>query len=259
MPNTMLGNETNLYPCNELSNRILDNVGSKDTDHFSGTVTGDGKVREFDGISAREGFTGAPGASPWVWSNVNGCGGYFVFINRETTNLNGATLPIAQPDANGGPNIFWDDFGTAGRINAIRCGLNISSTLESFALGREMKVGEKFVWAWSLNHGTKGFIYVLKSDDAVSPIDMNASGTIAVLPSDNIGWHISSNTGHTAFFKMGVDAFASVIGQQFTLSELQADADTLLLPEDESETSQILPNIYMSGIFTNRIIARDVY
>lgn len=233
---SMLENESHLYLCSELGtgDPLIDTglIGGKNSDVLAGTVTGDGSVRNLDGISARIGFSTGIGTSPWVWSNVNGCAGYIKWINQATSlDLNGVLKVICgQEITNGGPYMFWDDFGGAGRVNAIGFTLNLASTTEKMALGREMKVGEAFVIAWSYDQVTKAYIYALKSDDSSDPIDLSASGTMAVAPIDNTAFYLGSNAGLSNLTKSDFDQFGPVIGTQYLLSELQADADTLLFP-----------------------------
>ena len=230
---TMLENETYLTNFNDTSAPVTDEIASQNSNLVNGTPVFDSGagLLILDGASASIGWTTA-GKSPWKWNDINGTSGYIMFINQmNSATLNGVLKVIHGVEAGqpAGPTITWDDIN---QVNALTLGLNalLANAGHHFLLGREMKLDEKFIMAWSLNHSTKAWIMVLKSNDSVSPIDLNTSGTMTTIPSEDKDSYCGSNSALTNFSKVNFDQMGSVKGSQFTLSELQADADTLLAP-----------------------------
>lgn len=248
MPNSMIGSESHLYNCNQSIGPLIDTglVGGLNTNFFNGTPGFDAAagIVSLDGVTAQLGFTTDVGVSPWIWTDVGGCAGYIKWINRITSvKQNGNLVSMFSPETIGGfdsgPLVFWDDNNT---VNAIRIGLSSidSSYHKTLALGREMNEEEVFVILWSYNPATNAYVYVLKSSDEVDPIDLNASGTGTNDLEDDAKWVMGGNEPLTNMAKIGVDQFGSVIGSQFTLSELQADADSLLLGGSDNLTTRLI-------------------
>ncbi len=219
---SMLGNETHRYDFDEVSGLIIDKVGSKDSTSDNGTLVYNGETVSADGVSARMNWSTDAGVSPWVWNDAGGTAGYIHFVNQEgSAGQNGLAKVISGVESGAsGPAMNWDDLNAT---NALRCSLHQTLQTVDIELGREMNVGEAFVWAWSRNN-TGAFIFVIKSDGG---IDLSETGSGATALNDR-AWSLGGNPAGTSHFKADFAQVGTVIGAESTLVELQADCDTLL-------------------------------
>jgi hypothetical protein len=238
-------NQTNAFAFDEESGAILDPVGGRDSTSISGTLAYNGKTVGTDGVTARVNWGSGAGESPWIWSDAGGVAGLIHVINQEeSVGLNGLFKVISGVEAGAsGPGMNWDDLNVT---NSIRVSLYASLQTVTFALGREMNLGEAFVWAWSRNN-TGAFVMTLKSDDADDPIDMTITGSGPTASSDR-SWHLGGSAGGSNHFKADFATVINVVGMQFTEEELQADSDALLFPENGPTEDQIRRNFFLRGI-----------
>lgn len=218
---SILGTELHRYDMDELSGRMIDRVGSFNSNDFGGATAGDGEKRTTDGVDDREG---------WDTPNVpfdNSADNSWYIVMKTLEALNGVSFEMMAQGlppsaANRGIEIIWNDTGLS---NTVRFSTNQSTDRVDLAIGREFDANEFIFVACTFEASSDQLHVALRTDMG---IDLAGSDIQNSETQTNVGINLGANGANNVFhnmeyYKFGGNAtFVSPADLQATLDDLEA-------------------------------------
>lgn len=242
---SMFGNEDHRHDFDESPGAtvIVDKVGSKDL-AVHGNVEffpDDGYVR-LNGIDAALKWTTQAGGSGQRLFASQDVSEYREFVWREPDGLGVSKNVHASTSSPGGPFMLW-----RGATEAFRTSIDqdqIDSRVD-FALPPSSRLpilGERFFYAFSWTFATGVWAQILISDRGVNLSD---TGTTTGISQDR-AWYIGVDVGLSNFSELDIYRYGIGNGQIYTVSELQADANSVIVQKTTAQGGSLYKD---SGLY----------